>query len=94
VERRVWNVMVVDEAQERSPAPVGTQIPTGASADPELAKALALIEKRLPQLPESSRQELRRHFDAAYERLGKSPRPEPPARDRSSKSVSRSGRGR
>ncbi len=94
VERRVWDVMVVDEARDVAPRDANTQIPSGASADPEVAKALALIEKRLPQLPEASRQELRQHFDAAYARLGKSPRPEPPARDRSSKSVSRSGRGR
>ncbi len=94
VERRLWGVRVLDQTRDASPGARDTQIPSGASADPELAKALALIEKRLPHLPESSRQELRQHFDAAYARLGKSPRPEPPARDRSSKSVSRSGRGR
>ena len=94
VERRVWDVMVVDEARDVSPAAVDTQIPAGASADPEVAKALALIEKRLPQLSEAQRQELRRHFDTAYARLSKSPRADAPARDRSSPSVSRSGRGR
>ncbi len=73
VERRVWGVRVVDQTREASPGAVDTQTRSGASADPELAKALAMIEKRLPQLPEAARQELRRHFDAAYARLSKSP---------------------
>jgi len=94
VERRVWGVRVLDSARDVARGAVDTQIPAGASADPEVAKALALIEKRLPDLPEAARQELRQHFDAAYERLGKSPPPDAPGRDRSSKSVSRSGRGR
>ena len=94
VERRAWGVRVLDQTRDASPGAVDRPIPAGASADPELAKAFALIEKRLPQLPEAARQELRRHFDTAYARLGKSPPPDAPGRDRSSKSVSRSGRGR
>ena len=72
VQRRVWNVMVVDEARDVAPRDANTQIPSGAGADPEVAKALALIEKRLPQMSEAQRQEFRQHFDAAYARLGKS----------------------
>lgn len=77
----MWDVMVVDEARDVSPRVADTQIPRGASADPELAKALALIEKRLPDMPEALRQEFRRHFDTAYARLSKSPQPDAPARD-------------
>ncbi len=87
VERRVWAVKVLD----KTPA---APAPDGASADPELAKAFALIEKRLPQMPDSLRQEFRRHFDTAYARLSKSSQPDSPARDRSSPSLSRSGRSR
>ncbi|MGB5831170.1 MAG: LPD7 domain-containing protein [Thiohalocapsa sp.] len=96
VERRVWNVLVVDEARQVSPASVATQIPSGASADPELATAMAvaLIEKRMPPLSEAQRQAFRRHFDAVYERLGKSPQPDAPARDRSSQPAARRARGR
>jgi hypothetical protein len=94
VERRAWGVRVLDQTRDVSPGAVDTPIPAGASADPELAKALALIEQRLPQMSEAQRQEFRRHFDTAYVRLGKSPQPDAPARERSSPAVSRSARGR
>jgi hypothetical protein len=94
VERRAWGVRVLDRTRDASPGAVDRPISAGASADPELAKALALIEKRMPQMSEAQRQEFRRQFDAAYARLGKSPRPDSPARERASHSVSRPSRGR
>ncbi len=94
VERRVWDVRVLDNTLDISLGAADTQIPSGASAEPELAKAFALIEKRMPQMSEALRQELRRHFDTAYARLSKARQPDSPARDRSSQSVSRSGRSR
>ncbi len=68
--------------------------PAGASADPALAKVLALIEKRMPQLPDLLCQEFRRHFDTAYARLSESRQPDSPARNRSSKSLSEPPRSR
>jgi Large polyvalent protein-associated domain 7 len=94
VERRLWGVRVLDPTPEAPPAAADTPTPRRASADPELAKALALIEQRMPQLPEALRLELRRHFDTAYARLSKPAARNATERGQTAQSNSRSARGR
>jgi hypothetical protein len=89
VQRRLWEVHVLDRTQEVAQNGSDTNIQVTLSKDPQLAKALELIEQRLPQLPPEQREEFRRHFDTAYARLSRAP-----ARDRASPALSKSARGR
>lgn len=72
-QRRLWEVHLLDRTQEITQRPRDTDIQAPLSRDPQLAKALELIEQRLPQLPPEQREEFRRHFDTAYARVNRAP---------------------
>jgi len=90
VKRGVWDVRVLENRRDSARSTMDTHSPDRASADPELAKALALIEARMPGMSPELKQELRRHFDGAYARCSQTQRGDAPAHDRSSQSLSRS----
>ncbi len=63
----------------------------GVVGDQAFAKALALVEKRMPQMSDSDRAELIRHFNVTHERLSKKvDKRDLPVKAPSSRSISRS----
>ena len=94
VKRSVWDVRVLENPRDAARSTTDTHRARGASADPALAKALALIEARMPGLSPALRQELHRHFDAAYARMREPARGDARAQDTPAKSFTRSARTR
>jgi|GEM_PF-3280903 len=94
VKRSVWDVRVLDNTRDGARNPIDTEIPGRASADPALAKALALIEERMPGMSPELRQELHRHFDAAYARQGHRAGPDARGQGTPAKSFTRTARVR
>jgi hypothetical protein len=69
VQRRVWEVHLLDKTRKIPEGGKDTKESVAPSRDPQLEKALKIIEARLPGLTPQQRAEFRQHFDQAYARM-------------------------